>query len=337
MVNALKQLDICINEAKSYPGLTVVPVYSEKQSDFHVPMLFGEALKNGSLKIQEQQQSNVPRLSVDYVGEGYALGIKGHLLIGGGQDRQLYHSCLVSKGRYDIPVQCVQHGRWNPGKNKDFTVCNDITSSGLRFNTQNQGQTWEKIRTYETLTNTNSGSESFTCTRTITMGSSVEQNSLLQQNNVKMNDKMLGVRERAQEMLSHLKTPKEQQIGFFAIQIDPFTWVKNKEVHLNYLLEIAGNAELWNSLHQKAIESVIYDSAVCEMDKNAHIEMNDERKAEIAEFVAMLTVEDWNECDFIGQESRFALESKKYFGEAIYLDEEDEMPIHLLCSSLKVS
>lgn len=333
MVDALKQLDICVEEAKSYPGLTIIPVYSEKQSDFHVPKLFGQALEDGTMKIQEQQNSNVPRLSVEYKGEGYTLGIKGHLLVGGGQDRQLYHSCLISQGCYEIPVQCVQHGRWNPGKNKNFTACSDITSSGLRFNTQNQGQTWEKIRTYESVTHTNSGSESFTCTRTLTMGSMEEQSSLMSEHNIKMSKQMVNVRKRAQKMLDDLKVPQEQQIGFFAIQVNPFIWVKEKRIETNYLLEMAGNALLWKNIHQKAVESIIYDSAICDVDST--VELNDERKADIAEFIAMVAVEDWEEGDFIGQESRFSLKSAQYFGEAIFLDDPEEMPIHLLCSSLK--
>jgi len=333
MVNALKQLDINTQQAKSYPGLTIMPVYSSKQSSFHVPKLFGEALDDKTMKISEQQQSNVPRLSINYKGDGYALGIKGHLLIGGGQDRQLFHSCLIAQGAYEIPVQCIQHGRWNPGKNKDFTSCNDITSSGLRFNTQNQGQTWEKIRTYETATNTFSGSESFTCTRTITMGSSQEQNTVIQQQKMQMNAEMTKVRDRAQTMLGDLKTPQEQQIGFFALQIDPFQWIQHKKIQTNYLLELAGNAELWKKLHPKAIESIIYDSAVSKVEKK--INLDEEAKAEIAQFIAMLTMEDWQEDDeFIGQETRFSLQNKKYFGEAIFLNDPEEMPIHLLCSSL---
>ena len=93
-------------------GISLVPVY--------IPQDLPEPIATGAvagLQIAEAPDAEVARLSVTNGGNGPVLLVEGETVRGGLQQRTLNVSVLVpGKTRLDIPVSCVEAGRWNGGR-----------------------------------------------------------------------------------------------------------------------------------------------------------------------------------------------------------------------------
>ena len=107
-------------------GLTVFPVFSgnggaaaasgEAPVDY---MLLSTAVEKGFARVTELHESgNVPVIVIENDGKLPLLGIQGEEYVGAKQNRTLNISVLAGPGRTEIPVTCVERGRWSSGGGK---------------------------------------------------------------------------------------------------------------------------------------------------------------------------------------------------------------------------
>lgn len=93
-------------------GVSLVPVYLPQ----HLPERIATG-EDAGVEIAEVPDAEVARLSATNGGSGPALLVEGETVRGGLQQRTLNVSVLVPAGtRLDIPVSCVEAGRWNGGR-----------------------------------------------------------------------------------------------------------------------------------------------------------------------------------------------------------------------------
>jgi hypothetical protein len=67
------------------------------------------------LVVEETPSASVPVLSATVLGERPVLLVEGEVFLGGLQDRVVNVSILLGAGRTEVPVSCVEAGRWRDG------------------------------------------------------------------------------------------------------------------------------------------------------------------------------------------------------------------------------
>jgi len=103
-----------LEDVQSYKDLAVVPVRLEKKSGIEY-ILFSEALDKNLIDIIETGVVN--KLGIRKQTEKDVLVIKGEYVVGGKQNRVVSVNGLIGKKDIDLPVHCIQHGRWSSGIN----------------------------------------------------------------------------------------------------------------------------------------------------------------------------------------------------------------------------
>ncbi|MEY4174009.1 MAG: hypothetical protein RI900_1174 [Actinomycetota bacterium] len=109
--------------------------------------------------IGEKASAEVPTLEAENPTEHPVLLVDGEIVTGGWQTRVLNVSVLVApNGRIDIPVSCVEQGRWNGGRAfdrkamfaprrvrraKNATVAQNLRNSGAKRT--DQGMVWATV------------------------------------------------------------------------------------------------------------------------------------------------------------------------------------------------
>ena len=109
--------------------------------------------------IGEKASAEVPTLEAENPTQQPVLLVDGEIVTGGWQTRVLNVSVLVApNGRIDIPVSCVEQGRWHGGRAfdrkamfatrrvrraKNATVANNLRSSGMKRT--DQGMVWDAV------------------------------------------------------------------------------------------------------------------------------------------------------------------------------------------------
>lgn len=141
-----KDLKIIPIRPKGIPGMN-----SSVPAEVSQLIPFREAIQKGYVTVQERGSSsieNVHWLSV-YNNSDKAIYIaSGELLEGGRQDRVVTKDTILlpKVGRIDLPVMCVEEGRWSE-KDKKF-IYKGMANSGLRKVldvTKNQVLIWKEI------------------------------------------------------------------------------------------------------------------------------------------------------------------------------------------------
>jgi hypothetical protein len=93
--------------------LTVFPIEGENS---HPPgyTLLADAIKNEQALVTEiTEGGQVPVLLLDNRAENPILAIQGEELVGAKQNRTLNVSILAAPGKTEIPVTCIERGRWD--------------------------------------------------------------------------------------------------------------------------------------------------------------------------------------------------------------------------------
>jgi hypothetical protein len=99
-------------EPKSFSGLTLVPLFSPRRAPFEY-VLLSTAVRTGTAAVEEVGGGSVPTLRIVNRGAAPILLVDGEHLIGVRQNRILNTTILVpEKSSLDIPVSCVEQGRW---------------------------------------------------------------------------------------------------------------------------------------------------------------------------------------------------------------------------------
>jgi hypothetical protein len=95
-------------------ALAVVPVFGGATCDPVSYRTLPEAIEAGEVIIQEYATPTVPGLQVLNQGKLPVLILDGEEVAGGRQNRVVNTTLLVpASATFDLPVTCVEHGRWN--------------------------------------------------------------------------------------------------------------------------------------------------------------------------------------------------------------------------------
>ena len=144
------------DSAVSYKNLRIIPIrYKGTRPDAAAPLQhavsFDQALKQGLVTVQERGTTaieNVHWLSLYNNSDKDVYVSSGEVLEGGRQDRVVTKDTIVlaRSGRIDLPVMCVEEGRWSE-KDKKF-VYKKMANTHLRKTldeTRSQVQIWKEI------------------------------------------------------------------------------------------------------------------------------------------------------------------------------------------------
>jgi hypothetical protein len=144
------------SEARTFRGMSVVPLIQGEPVDGDPAYaVFDDALTAGIVAVEEVGAGTVPQLRVRNMGERPVLIMDGEHLVGAKQNRILNTTILVAaKTVLDIPVSCVEAGRWAEGPRlvgladaalfpqargaKTAAVTRSLRSSGSYLSDQNE-------------------------------------------------------------------------------------------------------------------------------------------------------------------------------------------------------
>lgn len=103
-----------VGEGAAFERMTVYPVFGAAVSPLTYKVL-AEALADGSVEVREKAAASVPELWLENKSDSMILVLDGEEVIGGRQNRIVNASFLIgAKSEVNIPVTCVEHGRWHP-------------------------------------------------------------------------------------------------------------------------------------------------------------------------------------------------------------------------------
>jgi hypothetical protein len=124
--------EVRVGDSIRHEALTVFPLFSPSTEGTDY-LLSDEALAEGSVTVEEVSEAgSVPTLVVINSGASRVLFLEGEELKGAKQNRVLNTSVLVAAAsRLNIPVSCVEQGRWRY-RSKRFGTDGSYASSKLR-------------------------------------------------------------------------------------------------------------------------------------------------------------------------------------------------------------
>jgi hypothetical protein len=156
-------LEAYLGTAQHHEHLTIFPILVEEDRSLpHV--LLQEALKAGDLSIKEKGSGTVPLLKAKNKSPHPILILDGEQLIGAKQNRITSRSIVLpSKSTTEIPVSCMEQGRWK-FNSRDFSPAAHHAPSKVRRHARHveasspqasyrdlasaQGAVWEEIRSF---------------------------------------------------------------------------------------------------------------------------------------------------------------------------------------------
>jgi hypothetical protein len=150
-----QNLFVDYDSAWTYKNLKVIPIRYKGTGNTSVQLKntisFSQALSQGLVTVQERGTTaieNVHWLSLYNNSEKNIFVSSGEVLAGGRQDRMVTKDTIVlaKSGRIDLPVMCVEEGRWSE-KDKKF-IYQKMANIHLRKTldqTKNQVLVWKEI------------------------------------------------------------------------------------------------------------------------------------------------------------------------------------------------
>lgn len=151
-----------ISEPQRHKNLSVFPVSFIQNNSIEF-MALDTAIQKGFIKISEVSESgNVNALIVENFSEYNVLMLDGEELIGAKQNRVLNTSIFLGgRSKTQVPVSCVERGRWNY-KSQNFETSDRIMSASIKSKkmedvtlnlkmkmsndySSNQGRVWNEI------------------------------------------------------------------------------------------------------------------------------------------------------------------------------------------------
>jgi hypothetical protein len=108
-----------------------------KHQDENQYLTLDEGLKEGLVRITEQEHERVGGLLIDNQSDRPLYLLEGERLIGGKQDRTIISSLVIppKSGKTTVPTFCVEHSRWvegNKGREFGFSVNPALAPKGVR-------------------------------------------------------------------------------------------------------------------------------------------------------------------------------------------------------------
>jgi hypothetical protein len=128
-----------------YQSLTLVPIAASGEMSSEDYLVLDEAMEKGVVKIDEQGPVNT--LILANRSKLPVFIMSGEVVIGGKQDRIIGKNTIVTAAATEnIPVFCVEHGRWG-GSQHGFSTAGVLAHSRLRekANFDDQGTVWREV------------------------------------------------------------------------------------------------------------------------------------------------------------------------------------------------
>lgn len=133
----------------SHENLTLFPVIAttapKKKVDY---IVLDEGMKKKLVVVKEASEGgDVNNLTLVNTSDRPLFLMAGEVVIGGKQDRIIGKNTIVApKTTEDVPVFCVEHGRWN-GRKADFQSAEALAHTELRKKASfaNQGEVWAEV------------------------------------------------------------------------------------------------------------------------------------------------------------------------------------------------
>lgn len=115
-MNDLKKIlgQYSLGSVQKFKNLSVIPIKVKKKSNIDY-ILFGEALDKNKIDIIETGVVN--KLKIRKQTPKDVLVVKGEYVVGGKQNRVVSVNGLIGKKEINLPVHCMEHGRWRYGNN----------------------------------------------------------------------------------------------------------------------------------------------------------------------------------------------------------------------------
>ena len=126
-------------------------------------LVLDEAMAAGQVKIQEIAEGNVNGLTFVNKADHPVFVMAGEVIIGGKQDRIIGRNTVIpAKTTQEVPVFCVEHGRWN-GQTKEFTTAKALAHGRLRGQASYAAQqdVWNEVAAKNKARKTQSASDTY--------------------------------------------------------------------------------------------------------------------------------------------------------------------------------
>jgi hypothetical protein len=110
-----------------------------------------DAVTKGRIKITELNGGSVNTLQFENIGKDTIMVLAGEIVTGGKQDRVVGKDILLppNSGKVEVPVFCVEHGRWTPnGNGESFKGYFGVSSAAVRKQAvvdKNQSGVWKNV------------------------------------------------------------------------------------------------------------------------------------------------------------------------------------------------
>jgi hypothetical protein len=132
----------------THGNLTIYPVLSDEKPLAKPVLTIDQAFKRQKLTVTEEGSAQVPQIAVSKAAGEHIFVMTGEMFIGARQDRISKHDAILpsSKGRFELPVYCVEQGRWSGGNS--FRSGNNVATQSLRktaVRKKSQSEVWSKV------------------------------------------------------------------------------------------------------------------------------------------------------------------------------------------------
>jgi hypothetical protein len=131
-------------------SLTLIPLVVAKPPDSPDDLLvLDEAMQQRLVRIHEVDDAGeVNELTLTNKSRRPLFLLAGEVIIGGKQDRIIGKNTIIpARTTLDVPVFCVEHGRWSDGTSKEFRSANALAHGKLRAKAsfEDQSQVWSEV------------------------------------------------------------------------------------------------------------------------------------------------------------------------------------------------
>ena len=148
-------------------SLTLTPIVAAAEpaaaGDDANLLVLDEAMAAGKVKIREIADGNVNGLTLQNQADRPVFVMAGEVIIGGKQDRIIGRNTVIpAKTTLEVPVFCVEHGRWN-GANKSFSTAKALAHGRLRGKASHAAQqdVWNEVASKNKARKATSASDTY--------------------------------------------------------------------------------------------------------------------------------------------------------------------------------
>jgi len=144
-------------------SLTLTPIIAKEAGSADNLLVLDEAMPKKLVRIHEVDGGDVNNLRLTNRSDQPLFLLAGEVIIGGKQDRIIGSNTIVPpKKTQDVPVFCVEHGRWD-NSSKEFTTANALAHGRLRgsANFDTQSDVWKEVASKNELRKTKTSTDTY--------------------------------------------------------------------------------------------------------------------------------------------------------------------------------